>query len=88
MNGYFWAFGGATVVFVAAISYAMTRRYGWGAAVAVPALALAAMIGMEWQQQKLGFADGLGLIRASLGFVAPILLAAAAGIAIARLMRK
>lgn len=83
MNGKLWAIGGATVIIAAALSYAVTRRYGWGAAVALPVVALAAVVGMQWQERGLGFAEGLGLIRASLVFAAPVLLGALVGIVLA-----
>jgi hypothetical protein len=83
MNGFFWAVGGATVLFAAAISYAMTRRYGWGAAVVLPVVALAAMIGMTWQEQGLDVAGGMNLLQDSLVFAAPILGGALVGILLA-----
>lgn len=72
--------GAATVILAGVLSWAVTRRYGWGAAVALPVVALAAVIGMRWQEQDLGLAEGLGLIRASLVFAAPVLLGALVGI--------
>ena len=87
MTGTLWAVGAATVLFAGGVSYAMTRRYGWGAALSVPLLALVAVIAMQWQNQGLGVEDGLRLVRAALVFSAPILLGSAAGIAIARLRR-
>lgn len=80
MTGIFWIIGGVTVVLAGVMSYAVTRRYGWGAAVALPVFALAAVIGMSWQERGLGFAEGLGLIRAALVFAAPVLAGALAGI--------
>jgi hypothetical protein len=85
MNGFLWAMGAATVAFAAGLSYAVTRRYGWGAAVVLPVVALAAVIGMSWQEQGLGLADGIGLIQGSLAFAAPVLLGALVGIVAARL---
>lgn len=87
MNGYLWTVGGATVIFAGVISYAMTRRYGWGAALTLPVLALVLLIAMQWQAQGLNVSAGLGLIKAALGFAAPILLGAVTGIAVARLRR-
>lgn len=69
----FWVMGGATVVLAGAMSWAVTRRYGWGAAVMLPVIALAAMLGMTWQEQGLDFAAGMGLVREGLVFGAPIL---------------
>ena len=83
----FWALGTATVVFAGAISYAMTRRYGWGAGLALPLLALIAMIAMQWQRQGLTASDGLRMTGSTLIFAAPILLGVVAGIALARLRR-
>lgn len=76
--------GAATVVLAGVMSWAVTRRYGWGAAVVLPVVALAAMIGMSWQEQGLGFADGMGLVREGLVFGAPVLLGALVGILAAR----
>jgi glucose-6-phosphate-specific signal transduction histidine kinase len=87
MYGYLWVVGSASVIFAAVISYAMTRRYGWGAALLLPLLAVATMIAMQWQAQGLGLEDGLRLAGASLVFSAPLLLGVLAGIAIARLRR-
>lgn len=81
MDGSLWAMGGATVIIAGVLSWAVTRRYGWGAALALPVVALAAVIGMRWQEQGLGFAEGLGLIRGALVFAAPVLLGALVGIA-------
>ena len=83
----FWALGAATVVFAGAISYAMTRRYGWGAGLALPLLALVAMIAMQLQRQGLTGSDGLRMAGSTLIFAAPILLGVVAGIALARLRR-
>ena len=83
----FWALGTTTVVFAGAISYAMTRRYGWGAGLALPLLALIAMIAMQWQRQGLTASDGLRMAGSTLIFAAPILLGVVAGIALARLRR-
>jgi hypothetical protein len=87
MNGFLWAFGGATVLFAGVLSYATTRRYGWGAALALPVLALVAMLGMQWQRHDLGWAEGSSVTLASLGFASPLLLGVLAGIALARLRR-
>ena len=76
----FWALGAATVIFAGAISYAMTRRYGWGAGLALPLLALVAMIAMQWQRQGLTAPDGLRMAGSTLIFAAPILLGVVAGI--------
>jgi hypothetical protein len=85
MNGFLWTVGAATVVFAAGMSFAVTRRYGWGAAVILPVVALAAVIGMSWQERGLSLAEGIGLIQGSLTFAAPILLGALVGIVVARL---
>jgi hypothetical protein len=81
MTGHLWVLGAATVVLAGVMTYAVTRRYGWGAAVAVPVLALAAVIGMAWQDRGLGFSDGMGMAGETLAFVSPVLLGAALGIA-------
>jgi hypothetical protein len=83
MSGVFWAIGGATVVVSGLMSFLVTRRYGWGAAVVLPVVALAAMIGMTWQEQGLDVAGGLGLVREALVFAAPILGGAVVGILLA-----
>lgn len=83
MNGIFWAIGAATVILVGVMSYAVTRRYGWGAAVLLPVAALAALVGMSWQDQGLDFAGGIGLVKETLVFAAPILVGAALGIVVA-----
>jgi ATP/ADP translocase len=84
MNGFFWVVGGGVVLFAAVVSYAMTRRYGWGAALALPVMALVATLGMQWQERaSTGYEPGL----ASLALAAPVLLGAVAGIAVARLRR-
>jgi hypothetical protein len=71
------------VIVAGVLSYAVTRRYGWGAAVALPIVALAAVIGMQWQEQDLGFSEGMGLIRGALVFAAPVMLGALVGIVLA-----
>jgi hypothetical protein len=83
MNGFFWAVGATTVIMAAIMSYAVTRRYGWGAAVAVPVIALVAMTGMNWQAQGLNFAEGMALIRETLVFTAPVVLGVVIGIGVA-----
>ena len=84
MSAVFWAIGGGTVLFVAVLSYVVTRRYGWGQALALPVLALAAMLAMQWQERaSTGFEPGWS----SLVLAAPVLLGAVAGIAVARLKR-
>ncbi len=83
MTGFLWAIAATTVVFAGVMSYGLTRRYGWGAAVAVPVVALAAVIGMTWQDEGMGFAEGMGLIRGALVFALPVLAGAVVGIAIA-----
>lgn len=85
MNAVFWAFGVGTVLLVAVISYAVTRRYGWGPALALPVLALAAMLAMRWQERG---STGFELGWASLIFAAPVLLGSLAGIAVALLRRR
>jgi hypothetical protein len=88
MNGFLWAAGGATVIIAGVMSYAVTRRYGWGAALALPVVALAAVVAIRWQDQGLGFAEGLGLIGAALVFAAPVLLGALVGIAFGAWRRR
>jgi membrane protease YdiL (CAAX protease family) len=88
MPGLVWVIGGGTIVFAGVIAHAMTRRYGWGAALALPVLALALMIATQWQRQGLSAAEGVQMARATLVFAAPILLGAAIGITTARLRRR
>lgn len=83
MNGFLWAMGGATVLVAGVLSFAMTRRYGWGAALALPVLALAVFLGMRWQELGLGFAEGLQAIVPSLVFALPVLVGALVGIVLA-----
>ena len=83
MSGVLWLLGGVTVVLAGVMSWAVTRRYGWRAAVALPVVALAAMLGMSWQEQGLDFAGGMGLVREGLVFGAPILIGALVGILVA-----
>ena len=87
MYGYLWAVGLGTVLFTGVLTYAMTRRYGWGAALAFPLLAVLVVIATQWQAQGLGFAEGLQLAGSMLVYSSPVLLGAVAGIAIARWRR-
>lgn len=87
MYGFLIATGGATVLVAGVVSYATARRYGRGAALAVPVLALVAMLGMQWQRQELEWGEGAGLLLPSLIFAGPVLLGALAGIALAGLRR-
>lgn len=84
MNAIFWVVGGGTVLFVAVMSYIITRRYGWGQALALPVLALAALLAMQWQERA---STGFELNWSSLVFAAPLLLGAVVGITVARLKR-
>lgn len=84
MNAVFWTIGGGTVLFVAVLSYVITRRYGWGQALALPVLALVALLAMQWQERA---STGFELGWSSLVFAAPVLLGAVAGIAVARVKR-
>jgi hypothetical protein len=83
MTGVLWAIGAGTVALSGLMSFLVTRRYGWGAAVVLPVVALAAMIGMTWQEQGLDAAGGMELVQASLVFAAPILGGAVVGILLA-----
>jgi hypothetical protein len=83
MTGVLWAIGGVTVILSGLMSFLITRRYGWGAAVALPVVALAAMIGMTWQEQGLDVAGGLDLLQEALVFAAPILAGVVVGILVA-----
>ena len=83
MTGVLWGIGVGTVILSAGMSYLVTRRYGWGAAVVLPVVALAAMIGMTWQEQGLDVAGGMNLLQDSLVFAAPILGGALVGILLA-----
>lgn len=87
MGGYLWAVGSGSVLVSGVLGYALTRRYGWGAAIAFPLLAMLVIIAMQWQAQALGPADGMRLAGMTLVFSLPVLLGVCAGIAIARLRR-
>jgi hypothetical protein len=87
MNAFLWALGSGMVLFAGVVSYAMARRYGWGAALAMPVLALVAMLGMQWQSLDLDWRDGMQAMLPNLLFSLPILLGALAGVALARLRR-
>lgn len=87
MYGFLIATGGATVLVAAVVSYATARRYGWGAALALPVLALVAMLGMQWQRQGLDWGEGAGILLPALIFAGPVLLGALAGVALAGLRR-
>ncbi len=87
MYGYLWAVGLGTVFFTGVLSYAMTRRYGWGAALVMPLLALVVVTASQWQSEGLGFTEGLQMALASLAFSFPVLLGALGGIAIAKWRR-
>ncbi|WP_333816267.1 hypothetical protein [Tabrizicola sp.] len=78
-----WVMAGAMVVFAGVIAYAMTRRYGWGAALALPVLALVVMIAMQWQDRGLDAAEGLRMAGSTLLFALPMLLGFFAGMAVA-----
>lgn len=82
MNGFLWVVGGATVLFAGVVSFFMTRRYGWGAALALPVLALVAMLAMTWQERGLDLQGGLAFLREAAVFAAPVMLGALAGIAL------
>lgn len=87
MPGAFWLVAAATAVFTAVISYVTALRYGWGAAVGLPLLALVAMIALQWQRQGLSADEGARMAGMTLIFAAPIFLGVAAGIALARFRR-
>lgn len=82
-----WIMGLVAVLFAGAIAYVMTRRYGGGAALSVPVLALIAIIAMRWQDEGLTVAQGLRLAGTTLIYAAPILLGFIAGMALARIRR-
>lgn len=82
-----WIMGAGAVLFAGVIAYAMTRRYGWGAALSLPVLALALMIAMRWQDAGLTAAEGLRMAGTTLVFAAPVLLGFIAGLALARIRR-
>ncbi len=84
MTGTLWAIGAGTVIFAAVASYFVARRYGWGAAVVLPVVALAAMIGMTWQEEGLNLAEGMDLLREALVFAAPVFGGVLVGILVAR----
>lgn len=83
MGGLIWVPGAVMLIFVAVLSYGMTRRYGWGQALALPVLALVAVLAMRWQEQ-----GGTGFDWGSLVFAVPVLLGSVAGIAVASLWRR
>lgn len=87
MHGFLWVVGGATVLFAGVLSFFMTRRYGWGAALALPVAALVAIIAMTWQDRGLDFRGGLAFLREALVFAAPVMLGALAGIVLGRRWR-
>jgi hypothetical protein len=78
-----WVMAVALVIFVGIIAYAMTRRYGWGAALALPILALVVMIAMRWQDEGLTVGEGLRMAGSTLLFAVPVLLGFFAGMAAA-----
>lgn len=84
MNGMLWAIGAFTVIFAAVVSYFVARRYGWGAAVILPVVALAAMVGMTWQEEGLNLGEGMDLVREALVFAAPVFGGVLVGILVAR----
>lgn len=83
MPGMLWAIGAAMMVFIGVVSYALTRRYGWGVALALPVLALVAMTGMQWQRQEIAGESFVTLTMSMLLFSAPMLAGVAAGILVA-----
>lgn len=87
MHGFLWVVGGATVLFAGVLSFFMTRRYGWGAALALPVAALVAMIAMNWQDRGLDIRGGMAFLREALVFAAPVMLGALAGIVLGRRWR-
>ncbi|MFN3577885.1 MAG: hypothetical protein ACK4TJ_13015 [Tabrizicola sp.] len=87
MHGFLWAVGGASVLFAGVLSFFVTRRYGWGAALALPVAALVAVIAMNWQDRGLDLRGGLVLLREALVFAAPVLLGALSGVLLARRWR-
>lgn len=87
MHGFLWVVGGATVLFAGVLSFFMTRRYGWGSALALPVAALVAMIAMTWQDRGLDFRGGMAFLREALVFAAPVMLGALAGIVLGRRWR-
>lgn len=87
MHGFLWAVGGATVLFAGVLSFFLTRRYGRGAALALPVAALVAVIAMSWQDRGLDFRGGMAFLREALVFAAPVLLGTLVGILLARRWR-
>ncbi len=87
MPGLVWLIGAGTVVFGGVIAYAVTRRYGWGSAILLPVLALAALIAMRWQKLGLAAEEGMRMAETTLIFAAPVLLGVIVGIALARIRR-
>jgi hypothetical protein len=87
MTAYLWVLGSGMVLFAGVISYAMARRYGWGAALAMPVLALAVMLGMQWQALAGEVDAELQDLLPFLLFSLPILVGSVAGIALARFRR-
>lgn len=78
---------GATVLLAAVLTYGMTRRYGWAAALAMPVLAVVLILAMQLQR---AWSEGEGVLQTLwlvLPLLAPILLGSAAGIVVARLRR-
>jgi ABC-type nitrate/sulfonate/bicarbonate transport system permease component len=85
MSGHLTVIVVVTALFAAVICYALTRRYGWKAALSLPLLALVATVAMLWQEGHLESAGGMTLVTFVIAFAGPTLLGALIGIAVARL---
>lgn len=70
------------------LSWIVARRLGARWALALPVLALAAMIVTLAWSRGLGFHDGLGLVAGAVVFAAPALIGALLGIGLHALQRR
>lgn len=87
MGGMLWMIASGTVLFAGVLSYGVARRYGWGAAILLPSLALVVMVAMRWQKSALPAAEAMQAMLPMLIFAAPVLLGAVIGASLARIRR-
>jgi hypothetical protein len=72
--------GGVTALMAGLLSWIVARRLGARWALALPVLALAAMVALLFRSGGLGFHDGIGLVAAAIVVAAPALAGAGLGI--------